>query len=324
MRAIARFGSILVLCLPLAQGCGSTSDAPTQTRPARAERANDDRAAGRAVVDELFAIVNGEPRTWSAVRSRLAEAAGEEILQEIVLEQLLRRECRRAGIVISDSDLGREEELLLDQFSDDPDQAARLLDEVRERRGLGPVRYRMLLTRNAQLRALVADQIAVTPALVQQEYQLLHGDRYRIRLIVVPTLEDAAGARDQVINGRPFGEVATDTSIDISAQRGGLLDPISPADVTYPDVIREALPSLEVGRPSTPLSLGNRYAIIQLDEIIPGDGAPIETVRPMLTERIRLRQERIRMDELARSLLAAAEVTVFEDGVDWIPPADGP
>ncbi len=115
-----------------------------------------------------------------------------------------------------------------------------------------------------------------------------------------------------------FAEAAMNSSVDASASRGGLLDPFSPEDLTYPIALRQAIQSLPPGERITPtVALDGGYALVLVERKSPspfvargGDDALIE-------QQLRVRKERIAMDQLARRLLDAAGITVFDDSLGW-------
>jgi hypothetical protein len=54
-----------------------------------------------------------------------------------------------------------------------------------------------------------------------------------------------------------------------------------------------------------------------LENDIPPDGLSFEQALPSLERLVRLRQERLLMDRLARNLLAQARITVFDESLNW-------
>ena len=118
--------------------------------------------------------------------------------------------------------------------------------------------------------------------------------------------------------GESFSALAAQVSTDVSGVRGGIIDPISPADPEYPSAIRSVLRELKPGEPSIPIALDNAYAIVLLDEIIrgapPADSAAAEQ---SLERDVRMQQERLLMNQYARRLLAEAKVTVLDRSLDW-------
>jgi len=290
-------------------GSGPSSDAP------RANQKQIDAARPALVVD-------GEPIRWEAIRDRLAEAAGASVLEEVVLDRRLADAAARAGVSLSAADVEEENRLYAAALAEgaaegrDAD-AERLLERVRRRRGLGEARFSALTRRTALLRKLVQPDVEVSDAALREAYALRHGPRYEGRLITTATLREASEARAAVADGTPFTEAAARRSTDVSAERGGLLEPISAADPTYPKSIRDALQRLEPGEVSLPIALDDGYAVLKLERVIPPDGVTLEEARPRLRREVRLRQERILMNELARELLDDASVTVFDPALRW-------
>ena len=303
-------------------GCAS----PDPDLPSRRVAADHTRAASEAgeknSIGKIVAVVNGEVVSWDEFKPLLIESGGSEALGELVLDRLLQEKCSENSIEISKTDTEREKDLLLSRLSDDLDEAIRLLESIRRNRHLGPVRFQHLLWRNAALRKLVARKVNVSRSDLEQEYQLRYGDLYQARLIVTGTLQQAQQARQEINAGKPFGEVAAAFSQDVSAQRGGILDPVSLADTTYPEIIRDALGRMHEGDVSPPLGLSNGFALLKLEKVIHRDKPDMESVRGELTEKVQFRQQRLLMDELARTLLASADVSVFEKGLKWSPPAE--
>lgn len=247
-------------------------------------------------------------------------------LQEVVLDRLLARECERRGIRITEADLATERQALTDTLVRDAGASAadaeRLLERIRRQRGLGDARFAALLRRNAQMRRLVAPEVSITTDEVAQAFRMLHGEKYRARVIIVPTHAQAARIRSELEGGAGpltprFIEAAVAHSTDASAARGGLINPISPADPAYPASVREALAATEPGRLTPVVAVDRGFAILLLEERIPADGTALATVAPQIEAQVRRRRERLLMDELARRLLAGARLTPLDRALEW-------
>lgn len=260
------------------------------------------------------AFVEGLAVPWGRLRDALTERAGAEVLRELVLDRRLDRALVDAGITLGQADIRTEEEMLLRSLSDDPDEAARLLEALRDRRGLGELRFREMLRRTAGLRALVAPTIRIAPEQRAAMHDVLHGPKRRVRLITTPDLAAAADARRAVVeNGERFADVAAARSTDLSAARGGLLDAFAARDLAYPASLRDAAFDLEnPGDVSPPLLLAEGAAIIQLVEAIEGDGTTRDASAETVERLVRRTAERAAMDRLARSLVNGATVTILD------------
>lgn len=293
-------------------GCTAAPDA----KPAVASPPQSAVEPAATVVDARpAALIDGRSITWGELRAMLSEIGGAQALREVALDRAVERMVAEAGITITPIDLDAERVLLRETLHDDPDVSLRLLNELRARQGLGPVRFNALMYRNAALRALVRDRVTVNDAAVQRMHDVLHGPKRQARLMVLPTLPAAKQAIDRLENGHFFGDVAVELSTDASATRGGLLEPISRSDASYPDALRGALWNLHVGEFSSPILLNDQYALLMLVREIEGDGVRLEAVRSEMQQRVRRQQERLLMDQLAREIIQNLSVTIFDDSL---------
>ncbi len=279
----------------------------------------------RRVESRPVALIDGAALSWDDVRDSLAEAAGGAVLEEFILSRALEAECAAKNIAITEADLERERRLALDFLStggeSTTEDAERLLARIRAARGLGDKRFAGLVRRNAMMRALVAGDVSITPAAIDQAYQLRFGERTRARLMVLGSSAELARATERLNAGEPFSTVAAELSSDPSADRGGLIEPISQADESYPVGIRKAAQETAIGSVSRPVLLDGRYALVMVESKIPaseppgGDGR--DAARAELERDVRLRQERLLMNTLARRLLAGTEVQVLDRSAEW-------
>lgn len=272
------------------------------------------------------AIVGGRAVNWSEMTPLLAEAAGAAVLEEIVLDRALAAELERAKVTITEQDVERERVLLARSMARaaqaGPDEVEEIVRTVRRQRGLGEKRFAALLRRNAALRRLVQGDVVVTPEDVRRAYDVRYGERMRTRLIVTATERAAAEALARVRGGEgreaePFGEVAAELSTDPSAARGGIVEPISPLDPTYPAAVRQALSSLKPGEISSPVGIEEGFVILKLEEVLPPSGPAFEDVRAEMEEEVRLVRERVQMDRLAARLLKTTPVIIMDEDLDW-------
>lgn len=287
---------------------------------------------GSKTKERPVAIVGEQVLNWPDLTAQLAEAAGAQVLEETVLGLVLKEECSRRGIRIGDAEIRAERTLLsemLAKASHTPaGEAEALITSVRRARGLGDVRFRALLERNAQLRAMVREgvgdaPISITAADIDTAHALKYGPRVRARLILVRTQTAAAQARSLIDGGRSFSDVAAELSIDPSSSKGGLLEPVSLQDSDYPVGVRHALDTLEAGKVSEPIAVtwGDQsgFALVQAVERIPTPAnAPTRDAAAKELEReIRVVRERAQMDKLARLLLRSAGVSVMDPSLNW-------
>ena len=62
-----------------------------------------------------------------------------------------------------------------------------------------------------------------------------------------------------------------------------------------------------------PVLLGDKYAVIFMVKRTAADGVTLEDARPALERMVRINQERLLMDQLARRLTLDTAVTVFDE-----------
>ena len=259
------------------------------------------------------ALINGKALDWAVLRPILNDAAGAQALQEAILDRQIDEALASRGIVITPDDVAAERKALLESLSADANVSIRLLDELRERQNLGTLRFDDLMRRNAGLRALVRDQVKVNDAAVEAMYDVVHGPKRQARLMTLADLSSAQGAINLVNSGVSFSDVAVEMSTDISAARGGLLEPIARSDPSYPEAIRAALWSLNVGEMSSPILLEKGYAVVLLVKRLAPGTVSQSDARPTMERLVRTSQERLLMDQLARRMLAESSITIFDE-----------
>jgi len=301
-------------------GCAAPGDSPrTPSSGVKAGNSSGGGANGSGEPVATFidarpaAMVNGQMVGWGDLRPSLTESAGGQALHDAIIDQCLARDLEKLGVTITDQDARDEQQRLLDSLdATDANRALRLLDEVRRREGMGRQRFQALLTRNAGLRRLVREQVNVTEEAVRRMHDIQHGAHRQARVITVPNVAEAQQALTRIRNGESFAAVAAAMSTDSSATTGGLLDPISMEDPTWPLVLRTTLFRLSPGAMSDPVMLEEGYAIILLVQETAADDVTIDEARPALEKLVRLQQERVLMNRLARSYIEGSTITVFD------------
>ena len=259
------------------------------------------------------AFIEGRSLTWGEMQDQLTEAAGAEVLRDVILDRRLIAAVAQSGVDVTDDAIDAERTLLLESLDEDPDVAERLLEMLRDRRRLGPVRFAALLRRNAALRALIRDEVQVTEAMREATWDTLYGPRRTVRLIVAGDRTEAESIVEELAQGADFGDVATRRSDDASAARAGLLAPISRRDPTYPEALRRTIFDLAgVGSRSPAFVLGDGFGIVALESIT--EAAEVD--RAVVMERVerlsRAGVERALMDRTARQLVGGASVNIID------------
>lgn len=293
-----------------------TANVPTLQRkpgpPPQPDARTPARRDAGGMAERPVAMLNNEAVTISTMQSRLFERAGAEILRELQLEAALRQALLEEEMALGEHALQEEETLLLSRLSDDENDARELLSEVRSNEGLGPARYEALLWRNAALRALVQPDLQLNEPLLRRLHRMRHGQRLQIRLIVVPTLQEAEELHARLTGGEAFDAIASTRSIDSSRDRGGLVDPISLEDPAWPAALRSELESKQAGELTNIVFLEDRFAIAQIESLIEADAIDFESTRGEMLALARLTQERLKMAELAGRLGVKPSLQVLD------------
>ena len=282
--------------------------------------------------DATAAIASGQRVNWGPLRDRLSEAAGGVVLEELALDAAIEAELSRQGVTVTDAMVKDEDRLLRRAIILDArmtaDQAERAVVDLRRREGLGPKRYADLLRRNAKLRALARQSMALRLNVSDEEArtaaELMTGPRARARIIVVDSDRAAANVREQIMAriaggeqpSTAFANAAIVFSRDQTATRGGLLEGISAADAVVPDGVRRALRQIKENTVSDVLPLDNGAALLLVESRTPGsepNRADIDAAR----NRVELRKERAAMDEIATRLLNESRVTIYDESLRW-------
>lgn len=309
-RVLAALGGISILL--------GACDAPPRSTPGmsdRSSRSPQGSGVGSAV-DRPIAATREGTILWSQVQPAMIELAGGTALRDALLDARITQLLGERSITLDAASIEAERAILLSALDANPDVAQRLLDDIRARQGLGPVRYAALLKRNAGLRALVQPDVRVTPDALARHHESLHGPRRVCRVIALPTLAEIESARRELESGVPFADVAARRSTDRSAERGGLLAPIARTDPSWPEAFREALFRLPPGERSPPITVDGQYLILLFVEEQPGDGSTLAQRRAEVETALRRGLERVLMEELARSLLSELRPTIYDSAFE--------
>lgn len=314
--------SLLVACA--GSGDQRFSDSESSS-PAAAQTAKPDGPTERSrKSDRPIATVAGEPVYADDLSAWMSEYAGGTMLEELAVSRQVEKELSARGLKLDPSELDAERRHMVVATDHELSEAelAVAMRRVRQARGLGPSRFKALIERNAGLRRLVRDEVQVSDADVRTELSVRYGPRTRVRIIVTPAEGDAIAARTRLEAASPsdrsrrFAEEAALISFDPSASRGGEIEPLSPADANYALAVREAVAKLAPGELSPIIRLENGYALLLCEGSLAAVSPPADA-EERARERVRLREERIAMERLARRFLQSAQVTVFDRALDW-------
>ena len=315
IRMVLYFGSIASLFL----GCAPSGHvaAPKNVNHSQLSDAVSDGQSQSNLSPQTLAFLNGQPIEWADLRLALVESSGGEVCAELILDRMLEGRLAQQNMAVEPHHFETEKTLLAATLDrEDPDRAQRLLDQLRQRRGLGQYRFEQLLFRNAAMRQLIQHEVEVSETAIQQAYQYEYGLRFEVRLIVTESFVKAADMVSRARAGESFTDLAIAHSTDSSRFQGGMLGPVSPVDPTYPKAFRAALAGLKSGQVTDPIALDEGFAILRLERTVAGDTVELDSVREKLSRRVRRRVERMAMQRLVRVLLDEAEIIMLDPVLD--------
>lgn len=273
-----------------------------------------------------LAIVDGLRLSSDNVAAVALEAAGSVAIEEAALDALLDRELAALSIVLP-ADASQEElKLVLGALVSDgnvtSEQTGVVIERLRRQRGLGPARFDALLARNAKLRVLASPSVEFTPEDLKTALGVEFGPKVRARVLTVPTRELAADIRvrlsadtDDVLT--TFSRLASQFSTDPSGPAGGVVEPMSPADLSLPPALRSAMQDPPLGLFPEAIDTGRGFTLFYVEQKLPAQADPSASEQARVEAKARRRLERLAMDRLARQLLERAKITVLDDSARW-------
>lgn len=309
-------------------GCqsGSNDIQPGDQAPYPRSASQSPSTTNQQKTDIPPAVLGGKAIPWRELQPFLVEAGGGLALEELVLTRLLREQLQAQGLTITPEEIQAERDIFDQMLAAGSGVAqeniASIADQVRRRRRIGPHRFASLLERNAMLRKLVGDQAELSEELIDNALEIRYGLKYQARLIVVASEQEASEVLGQMRDSQRdpsllFSELAATISLDPSSAAAGLLEPISPADPSYPAAIRNSLKILDVGQISQAIAVNHGYALLFMEQIIPQSSPRPEAARWQITEELRVKQQRLMMDSLAQRLLAGADLKILDRALEW-------
>lgn len=309
-----------LLTLGLLSGCHSVpAHRPSSSQSASSQSTSSTVNWPNTNANRPLAYLDGEPITANDLLPDMLETSGGQALVDLLIDRALQQRLAERSMTIQPQEIESEKNLLLESLADDPNQAQRLLNELREARALGDARFAKLLRRNASLRQLVAGQVQVTEAAIQQAYRLRYGEKHEARLITANSLSQAAellrlAQADNSSAG--FANLAIAHSTDSSRAQGGLLPPVSPQDATFPLAIRQALAAMETGEISNPVALENSFAILRLERKIASQSVRYDDVKAALARNVQVQLQRMLMQRLVREILQQSSPAITDAALD--------
>lgn len=255
--------------------------------------------------------INDQRFTLADLQTGLVEAAGGQILSEKILSLQLRKELGQT--LITENQIQNERDRFTQSLHVDPHLAEKLLKQLRQRQGLGDFRFNDFLFRQAALRHLVQPEVSVSQAAIVQAYDLKFGPTSVVQIITTDATSKAVAILNRARQGEDFGQLVQLFSQDTASKPvNGILDPISPADASYPTAVHKAIARLTPGRISDVVALDNGFVILKMIRKNNGKTVTLADVKESLALKVRSDVEQMLMRQLAIGLMDEAKVTVMD------------
>jgi peptidyl-prolyl cis-trans isomerase SurA len=270
-----------------------------------------------AVVEQLIAVVNGEPYTLSNLSAYAKRKLGRDfpsgdlnqinagdrdVLEQFVTDKLLEAEVREAGIVITDDDVTR----YIDQVKQNNSLSDADLKVALGREGMTPAAYRASVKSEMEKSEIIDRQVRrkvnITDEDVERYYKLnaknyRANERARIRHILLALAENAppervqsamATAKDvyqRIAAGEDFAALAREYSEGAGRAEGGEIGWVNRGTLIS-GIEEVAFEKLSVGQVSEPFRTSMGVHIVKLEGREAGGALPLSSVASRIKEEL--------------------------------------
>jgi peptidyl-prolyl cis-trans isomerase SurA len=273
--------------------------------------------ASAAVIEQLIAVVNGEPYTLSNLTAyaktkmnrafpsgdlNQINASDREVLEQFITDKLLEAEVREAGIVVSDEDVTRyiEQVKKNNRLSDED------LKRALSREGMTLAAYRASVKSEMEKSEIIDRQVRrkvnVTDEDVERYYKInsknyRSAERARIRHILLALPEDAPPERvqsamekakelyDRIEAGEDFAALAREYSEGAGRTEGGEIGWVKKGTLIL-GIEEVAFQKLSVGQVSEPFRTSMGVHIVKLEGRDGSNVLPLSSVAPRIKEEL--------------------------------------
>lgn len=255
---------------------------------------------------ETLAVVNGHPITRQQVATECLRRFGADVLEDIVNKYLVSVECQKNGINITEGDINNE---IAAEAKKLGWSAERWLEVISTNRELTVDQIKNDYVWNKlALRSLVANNIQVSQAELDEQMEFEFGAKVQVRQIVIDTADEAnqimSAAKE---NPADFERLAKQYSVDTnSASIGGLLPPVR-RNSGLPQFETVAF-SLQPGQISQPVQVADKFIVMKCERHFPAEQIPADqlvAIQDRLTQEI----SNAKMSDAAVGLFAEMQQT---------------
>ncbi len=261
---------------------------------------------------KVVAVVNGSTISRDQLAKACMRRFGPVVVDNLLNKWLILQACEAKGIVITQEDVNADINKTAAKFGI---STKLFLENLEEERDITPEHYAAeIIWPMLALRALAADQIAVTDKEIDEIIQSEYGEKAQVRMISSKTKAKAEELHT-MLTAEPerFARVATEQSEDaVSASVGGLLPPIR--RYSGDDLLEKFAFQLKQNQVSPVFEIGGQYIFLQGVRTLPAR-MPAPQLLPKVKERIhdQLRDSRLGQaaNDIFARLQADSKVTII-------------
>ncbi len=275
----------------------STSSASHASAPA---------APSNSAALKIVATVNGEDITRNDLAAECLRHYGTEVLENLVNKYLIRQECQRRNISVTEAEVNGEIKRMAERFKLPVDQWLELLEKER---GIRAQQYASdIIWPMLALRKLAGPALEVTQQELQEHFESRYGEAVKARMIVCDDRNTAEAVRAAAVaNPDQFGDLAREKSIDApSASLNGLVQPIRKH--VGPKEIERVAFQMQDGQISEVIAVSGQFVVLKRESVQPAVRVAFEQVKMGMIEAIRESKLRDVAGETFRRLQDQAKV----------------
>jgi foldase protein PrsA len=232
---------------------------------------------------ETVASVNGEKITKNELYDEMVKVNGDQVLESLISQKLVRLESAKQNIVISDADIQAEIDKYTEYYGGEEGFAQAL-----EANGYTLDQIKVQIADNLRVKKLLGSQITITEDEMKTYFEenketFAQEKQVKASHILVDSLETAQEIKQKLNNGGDFAQLAKDYSTDTaSKESGGDLGFFKSGDMT-PEFEKAAF-ALKVGEISNPVKTEYGYHIIKVVEIKEAQAANFEQSKAAIND----------------------------------------
>ncbi len=264
---------------------------------------------GNSGNNAMVATVNGTDITKDKLYDRLVSIGGEVTIENLIREELIEQEVKKANITVTDADITKEMDKLKkglgteEAFEQTLTQANMTLDDLKKE-----------MTMQLKIRKLVEPQVKITDADIKKYFDESAGsldtaEQIKTSHILVATKEEAQSILKELEGGADFATLAKAKSIDASTKdKGGDMDFIARGAVGD-EAFESAAFALEKGKLSGVVQSAAGFHIIKVTDHKDAHKATLEEKSTEIKELLTSNQVQTLSSTWLATLIKKSDIT---------------